>query len=530
MKILFFEKIVSWFKKRKKIEEPLESSLNTQEIPPEISGKAFEEKKPSKKRPTPGEHQKKPRTPPVPPPPKWDAAEFCVEPCEGKVRFHDLSLPEPILHAIFDLGFKYCTPIQAEILPEALNGRDITGQAQTGTGKSAAFLITILCQMLQRRPEVKPQKGHPRALVLAPTRELVIQITKDAEDLGKYLRSRTVAVFGGLGYESQKNALMNTFSDIVVATPGRLIDFMDKNILKLDKVEFLVIDEADRMLDMGFIPDIRKIVHSTPEKTKRQTMFFSATLNSEVDRYARQWTRDSLRVEVDPGQVASQNIEQIIYIVTVTEKFPLLYNVITQNNLSRVLIFTNRKDRAKNVADRLNALDSNSKLISGDVVQKKRLTALEDFRGGKIRVLVATDVAARGIHIDDISHVINYNFPQDPEHYIHRIGRTGRAGSQGISISFACEKDSFYIPAIESMLGCQLKCEYPDPELLKEPPPPTKKVQSTDNKGDELISQSSKKQHSRPDNRRFKSKPGGRRRNGPPRGKGRPSAKSQPSD
>lgn len=388
----------------------------------------------------------------------------------GKTRFHDLDLPTPIMHAIFDLGFKYCTAIQGEILPKALTGQDVIGQAQTGTGKSAAFLIAIFTQLLKLDSMPKRPKGSPLALVLSPTRELALQIEKDALALGKYTPFRIVSVFGGLGYEKQKRDLRGNV-DIVVATPGRLLDFKHQQIVKLNMVQYLVIDEADRMLDMGFIPDIRKIVLSTPNKSKRQTMFFSATLNSDVNRLAGQWTRNSFGVEIEPDQIASDSINQIVYLVTSDEKYPLLYNLITKSNLERVIIFTNRRDQARKLSELLLGNKVSAALISGDLHQNKRIKALENFREGKIRALVATDVAARGLHIDNISHVVNFNFPQDPEHYIHRIGRTGRAGATGTSVSFACEDDSFYIPAIEKVLGAELRCEYPDSELLETPPP-----------------------------------------------------------
>ena len=402
----------------------------------------------------------------------WDVTAFEVPPVEDKTRFHDLDLPLNLMHAIADLDFRYCTPIQAGILPKALKGVDVTGQAQTGTGKSAAFLITLLTQLIQKPPRSKRQKGTPRALILAPTRELVLQIEKDAKALAKYLHFRILAVFGGMGYGKQKEILTHELVDIVVATPGRLIDFKNQGIVTLNKIEFLVIDEADRMLDMGFIPDIRRIIHSTPPKRERQTMFFSATLTPDATRLASQWTDNSFNVEIEPEQVASESIDQIIYIVTSEEKFALLYNMITLQNLKRVIIFANRRDETRNLMKKLEKYDIDCALLSGEVPQTKRLRALENFKAGKIRVLVATDVAARGIHVEDVSHVINYNLPQDPEHYVHRIGRTGRAGATGTSISFACEEDSFHIPAIEEFLGHEMRCQYPDEALLSALPAP----------------------------------------------------------
>ncbi len=404
--------------------------------------------------------------------PLWDVSQFVVPESDEKVRFHDLHIPSKIMHGISDLKFQYCTPIQAEILPKSLEGRDVTGRAQTGTGKSAAFLITIYSLFLRNPLRGKRHPGIPRALILAPTRELAIQIKKDSQAIGKYTRSNIIAVFGGMDYERQKKALRGKIFDIIVATPGRLLDFERQKIIDLSKVEILIIDEADRMLDMGFIPDIRKIVHKTPTKDHRQTMFFSATLTEDVMRLAKNWTKTPYTVEIEPEKVASEAIQQRIYIVTSDEKFTLLYNLITQKALSCVLVFSNTREETRNLANRLESYNISSALLSGEVAQKKRLKTLENFKNGEVKVLVATDVAARGIHVDGISHVVNYNLPQDPEDYVHRIGRTGRAGASGISVSFASEDDAFYIPAIEKLLGHEMTCKYPDESLLTPLPPP----------------------------------------------------------
>ncbi len=411
----------------------------------------------------------------------WDVSQFNVPPAEGQVRFHDLDLPAKIMHAVADEGFEYCTPIQAEILPEALAGSDTTGKAQTGTGKTAAFLIDIYTRLLTKPLQDKRRCGVPRVLILAPTRELVLQIEKDARAIGKYTDIQIQPVFGGLDYDKQKRALAEKTVDIMIATPGRLLDFQRQRRIQLDKLEILVIDEADRMLDMGFIPDVRKIVHSTPPKHKRQTMFFSATLTPEVERLAEQWTRDPVHVEIEPEQVAAQSVNQVIYIVTAEEKFALLLNLIAGQNLQRALVFTNRRDQTSRLAERLRQYRISCAVLSGDVPQKKRIKTLENFRNGKIRVLVATDVAARGLHVEGISHVINFTLPRAPEDYVHRIGRTGRAGATGTSVSFACEEDSFYIPPIEKYLGNSLNCVHPDQSLLKLPLPdvqipPAKKI------------------------------------------------------
>lgn len=433
------------------------------------SDKPASQNKPAQHRP---EAPRKKAVPAAPPAEPWDPASFQVPVAEGKTRFHDLGLPDEILHGVADLEFTYCTPIQGGVLPETLKGRDALGQAQTGTGKTAAFLITIFNHLL-RNPDKQPRKhGYPRALILAPTRELCIQIYKDAAALGKHTGLNTIAVYGGMDYEKQKNQLHSQRVDIVVATPGRLIDFKRHRDVDLRNVEILVLDEADRMLDMGFIPDVRMIVHSTPHKDRRQTLFFSATFNDDVRRLATSWTRDPISVMVAPENVAVDTVEQVVFIVTSEQKFALLYNLLQREGTRRVICFVNRRDNAERLLDKLRRYDVNCALLSGAVPQEKRVKTLERFRNGEIRVLVATDVAGRGIHVDDISHVVNYNLPEDPEDYVHRIGRTGRAGASGTSISFADEEDSFQIPDIEQFIGRPLACSYPDEGWLNLPPPP----------------------------------------------------------
>jgi ATP-dependent RNA helicase RhlB len=398
----------------------------------------------------------------------WDIAQFQVPPVEGRIRFHDFDIPARIMHGIADLSFKYCTPIQAAVIKHTLAGGDATGRAQTGTGKTAAFLITILTRLL-RNPRKSARTASPRALIIAPTRELVLQIADDCDALSRYTGLHTVAVYGGMDYQKQLARLADRQVDIVVATPGRLLDFQRQQAVHLGQVEIFVIDEADRMLDMGFIPDVRHIIYSLPPKTKRQTLLFSATLTPEVNHLSAQWTRDPAIVEIEPEQVTVETVEEIIYLVTANEKFALLYNIITRQNLERVMIFGNRRDETRILTDMLRSANIKCDLLSGDVDQKKRMQTLENFKAGKFRVLVATDVAGRGIHVEGVSHVINFTLPYDPEDYVHRIGRTGRAGKTGISISFATEEDSFYIPDIEAYIGHKLPCRTPDEEWLKLP-------------------------------------------------------------
>ena len=396
----------------------------------------------------------------------WDPSSFQVPPEEGKTRFHDINLPEELMHAICDLGFQYCTPVQAEVFTKARQGENISGRAQTGTGKTAAFLITIMADFLRNPVQGERKNGTPRALVIAPTRELVIQIAKDAVGLGKYTGIRCEAVYGGMDYDKQRRQLNAGFVDIIAATPGRLLDYASKRVIDLSRVEMMVIDEADRMLDMGFIPDVRRIIGQTPRKEQRRTMLFSATLTDDVKQLASQWMSDPVEVEIEPDQVATETVEQIVYSVTSRDKFPLLMNLLKDPSFRRVLIFGNRRDRTKRLTDRLKRERISCDLLSGAVEQRRRLNILEDFRSGRTRVLVATDVAGRGIHIDDVTHVINYEFPYEPEDYVHRIGRTGRVGTEGTAISFACEDESFIIPDIEAYIGRELPCRVPDESLL----------------------------------------------------------------
>jgi len=396
----------------------------------------------------------------------WKLEDFAVEPQAGKTRFHDFALSPELMHAIHDLGFPYCTPIQAEVLGYTLKGQDAIGRAQTGTGKTAAFLISIITQLQQTPAPKERYMGEPRALIIAPTRELVVQIAKDAVALTKYTGLNVMSFVGGMDFDKQLKQLESRYCDILVATPGRLLDFAQRGEVHLDMVEVMVLDEADRMLDMGFIPQVRQIIRQTPPKNERQTLLFSATFTEDVMNLAKQWTTTPAIVEIEPENVASDTVEQHIYAVAGSDKYKLLYNLITQNNWERVMVFANRKDEVRRIEERLIRDGVSAAQMSGDVPQHKRIKTLEGFREGKIRVMVATDVAGRGIHIDGISHVINFTLPEMPDDYVHRIGRTGRAGASGVSISFAGEDDSYQLPAIEELLGRKINCETPPTELL----------------------------------------------------------------
>jgi ATP-dependent RNA helicase RhlB len=383
------------------------------------------------------------------------------------MRFRELGLPEVLLRAVDDLGFTHCTPIQQEVMPHTLLGHDCIGKAQTGTGKTAAFLLTILNDLLCTPPEEPRYAGEPRALVIAPTRELVLQIAKDAEDLAKHTDIHIVTLIGGMDYDRQRQQLAKRYCDILVATPGRLMDFHSQREVHLDRVELLVIDEADRMLDMGFIPQVRRIIRQTPPKSHRQTMFFSATFTEEVVRLSDQWTHDPVRVEIEPESIAAKDVEQLVYVVEARRKLDLLLSLLRQPEAASVMVFANRRDQVRRLHERLERAGIRCGILSGEIPQQKRLKTLEAFRSGEYRVLVATDVAGRGIHVEGVTHVVNYTLPEDPDDYVHRIGRTGRAGATGTSISFACEDDAFLLAGIEQLLGRKLACLQPGPELLE---------------------------------------------------------------
>jgi ATP-dependent RNA helicase RhlB len=396
----------------------------------------------------------------------WTADQFKVPEVEGKSRFHDLDLDDRLMHAIADLGFEYCSPIQAGVLPQTLQGHDAIGKAQTGTGKTAAFLVTIINDLLKNPIESERYSGEPRALVIAPTRELVVQIGEDAKLLTKHTDLQVATLIGGMDYQKQLHQLQNSLVDIVVATPGRLLDFQSRRDLFLDQVEILVLDEADRMLDMGFIPQVRRIVRSTPQKENRQTLLFSATFTPEILSLTEQWTYDPFTLVIEPDSVATDSVDQKVYIVAAEDKYALLKNIIKQPNVESAIVFANRRDQTRKLYERLRKAGVKCGMISGEIPQQKRSSTLQKFKQGELQVLVATDVAGRGIHVDGISHVINFTLPEDPEDYVHRIGRTGRAGALGTSISFACEDDAFLLGPLEELLGSKLPCEQPPVELL----------------------------------------------------------------
>ncbi len=398
----------------------------------------------------------------------WTLDSFPVEHVEGKSRFHDFNIPLPVMRAIRDQGFKYCTAIQGKALEDVLAGKDLIGKANTGTGKSAVFLITILSRLLRRGNDGR--KKGVSALVLAPTRELVMQIAKDGEGLAKYCNLTIQPVYGGVDYQKQMDSLRTKRCDVIIATPGRLLDFLGKGVVSLGNCNILVLDEADRMLDMGFIPDVRRIVGRIPARSERQTMLFSATVPEDVKRLAMQWSVQPIMIEAEPEQIAVETVEQVVYLATLEDKYKILYNLIKQNGEDKILVFANMKSETRKLSDRLKRNGVDCVLLSGDVPQNKRAARLERFRSGKVKVLVATDVAGRGIHIEGINIVVNYTLPYEPEDYVHRIGRTGRAGAAGTAVSFACEEGAFYLPDIEEYIDKKLECIQPEESLLATPP------------------------------------------------------------
>lgn len=412
-------------------------------------------------------HSSPPKTEPAA---KWQVEHFQVPSLPNQQRFHDFHLAPTLMRGIQERGFSYCTPIQAQILQHSLQGRDAIGQAQTGTGKTAAFLITLITQLLEVPPPQERYMGEPRALIIAPTRELVMQIAQDAKALAKYTGLNVMQFVGGMPFNQQLQALEARYCDILVATPGRLLDFHQRSDIHLDMVEVLVLDEADRMLDMGFIPQVRQIIRQTPPKRERQTLLFSATFSDDVLHLTQQWTQDPVQVAIEPKQVTNTRITQRFYTLANEEKCPLLCNLLQQHpEWDKVMVFANRKDEVRQVEGFLTRHGISAAQMSGDIPQARRAAVLDNFRGGGLRVLVATDVAGRGIHIDDVGQVINYNLPETPDDYVHRIGRTGRAGQLGVSISFIGEDDAFALPAIEALLGHPLPCERPATALLEQP-------------------------------------------------------------
>ena len=382
------------------------------------------------------------------------------------LRFDQLELAEGLKQGIRDAGFVSCTPIQAQSLPIALAGRDVAGQAQTGTGKTAAYLIALYHYLATHAP-LPTERPGPRALILAPTRELAVQIHKDAVLLGAHVGYRLGLAFGGTDYDKQRDELAAGV-DVLIGTPGRTIDFFKQGVFGLRGVQVLVLDEADRMFDLGFIKDIRYVLRRLPEHDQRLNMLFSATLSHRVLELAYEHMNDPELVRVEPDKRTADKVRQSIYFPSNEEKIPLLILLLRQMDARRTMVFVNTKREAERLCDQLTVNGIEAAAISGDVPQRKRLKMLGDFLAGSLPVLIGTDVASRGLHVPDVSHVFNYDLPQDAPDYVHRIGRTARAGASGDAISFGCENYAHSLPEIEDYIGHKIPVSDIDREALGE--------------------------------------------------------------
>jgi ATP-dependent RNA helicase RhlB len=382
-------------------------------------------------------------------------------------RFDSLPLAAPIMQGIAEAGFIHCTPIQAQTIPVALAGRDLAGQAQTGTGKTAAFLIGAFQYLLEHPAGAQRRPDQPRTIILAPTRELAVQIHKDAELIGRYTDFRLALVYGGAGYESQRNALREGV-DILIGTPGRLIDYYKQKVFDLQEIQVVILDEADRMFDLGFIKDIRYLLRRMPAREARLGMLFSATLSFRVNELAYEHMNNPEAIKIESENITADKVRQLAYMVANEEKIPLLIGLLRQMEPARSIVFVNTKRECDRVWGYLEGNGISAAVLSGDVPQKKRLRLLSQFQAGELPVLVATDVAARGLHIPDVSHVFNYDLPEDAEDYVHRIGRTARAGASGDAVSFVCETYAFSLPDIETFIDDKIAIEPVTTGLLAE--------------------------------------------------------------
>jgi ATP-dependent RNA helicase RhlB len=371
------------------------------------------------------------------------------------LTFESLDIPESLKRGVAELGYARCTPIQAQTLPVALAGRDVAGQAQTGTGKTAAFLIALFNRLLTEPIPVNKPSNAPRAIVIAPTRELAVQIHSDAEGIAKYAGLKLAIVFGGVDYEKQRRILEEGV-DVLIGTPGRVIDYFKQHVFDLRHIQVAVMDEADRMFDLGFIKDIRFILRRLPHPTERLTMMFSATLSHRVMELAYEHMNNPELIRIEPDKMTVDRVKQVLYFPSTEEKIPLLMGLLRRIDARRTMVFVNTKRIAEVLERTLTANGFVAQALSGDVPQTKRLKMMRDFHEGEIAVLIATDVASRGLHIPDVSHVFNFDLPNDAEDYVHRIGRTARAGAEGDAISFGCEEYAISLPDIERYIGHQI--------------------------------------------------------------------------
>jgi ATP-dependent RNA helicase RhlB len=378
------------------------------------------------------------------------------------MNFSEIDLPDEVRQGVEQAGFTACTQVQEQVIPRGIAGEDVAAQSQTGTGKTAAFLISLFTRMI--RNPVCDRGDSPQALIIAPTRELADQIYHEAERLGKFTGFSMLAVYGGVDYQKQMETLRKGV-DVLIGTPGRLIDYFKQRVYSLKKTRFLVIDEADRMFDMGFIDDLRYLLKKLPPYTKRQSMLFSATLSYRVMELAYEYMNLPEKISITPETVTVEAIDQVLYHVGKHEKMPLLLGIIQKEKPERSLIFVNTRRAADMVVERLNRNGISAMAITGDIEQKKRLRILADFKAGKLATLIATDVASRGIHVEGVTHVINYDLPQNPEDYVHRIGRTGRAGAAGKAVSLADEEYVFSLEEIEQYIGRKIPVEWAEENM-----------------------------------------------------------------
>lgn len=408
-----------------------------------------------------------------------------------ETRFSNLELSDSILHGLNEAGFSHCTPIQDKALPLLLREKDIAGQAQTGTGKTATFLLAAFQYIINDKEapqeeddafaaQIAAQKKNrnPRALILAPTRELAIQIHKDALLLGKHLNLKFALIYGGTDYEKQREKIKAN-ADIIIGTPGRIIDFYKKNMFSLDYIKVTVMDEADRMFDLGFIKDIRYLLNRMPPPDQRLNMLFSATLSYKVTELAYEHMNNPVLIRIESEEVTSKAIQQSAFCPSNEQKLPLLIGILKHFQPQRSIIFVNTKRCAEQLDATLNANGYKTAALSGDVPQEKRQSLLNDFQENRITLLIATDVAARGLHIADVSHVFNYDLPQDVEDYVHRIGRTARFGASGEAISFVCEQYAYSMPDIEAYIGQKIPVKAITKDLLADVVIPEKRARDS---------------------------------------------------
>jgi ATP-dependent RNA helicase RhlB len=388
------------------------------------------------------------------------------------VSFNEIELPEALRRAVADLGFSRLTRVQEEVLPLALGGRDVVAQAQTGSGKTAAYLLTLFARMLTT-PRSSPEQV-PRALIVAPTRELAVQIATDAEGLSRHTELKHHVVFGGVDYRKQRDELA-AGTDLLIGTPGRLIDYHKQRAYSLQQTEMVVIDECDRLFDMGFADDLHWILRRLPHPTKRQSLMFTATLSYRVMTLGWRQMNDPIEIIINPEQLTPETIKQELYHVSSREKLSLLLGLLDREGSSRTMVFANTRIQAKRLVDELRRHGYVCRALTGNVVQTKRLRVLDDFREGRISILVATDVASRGLHIEGVSHVINYDLPQDAEDYVHRVGRTARVGAEGKAISLACEDYVYSLDAIQKLVGFDIPTVFADDALFRQVLPPERR-------------------------------------------------------